>query len=163
MAQGQRQLEAAAEEDMGPVLPRRPMRDSIDLDITPMIDVTFLLLVFFLVCSTMSAQSSVDLPPAQFGDGVGEHQSVVFSILPGAGDGPARVFLGNTNGERLSDDLDVQEARILEEVQKGVRRGHAKVLIKAAKDLKHREVSRVATVAGSVAGVSLHMAVMQME
>ena len=152
----------AAEEDMGPVLPRRPMQDSVELDITPMIDVTFLLLIFFIVCSTMSAQSSVDLPPAQFGDGVVEHQAVVFSILP-AGDGPADVFLGNTNGEKLPADVDLQEAAILEAVESGIQRGHTDVLIKAAKDLKHREVSRVAAAAGLVEGIKLHMAVMEVE
>ena len=38
-----------------------------ELSITPMIDVTFLLLVFFLVCSKVATQDAVDLPPARYG------------------------------------------------------------------------------------------------
>ena len=35
-----------------------------EIDITPMIDVTFLLLAFFVVVSRMDPQSAVDLPKA---------------------------------------------------------------------------------------------------
>ena len=35
-------------QDDAPVIPRRPMKDTADMDITPMIDIVFLLLIFFL-------------------------------------------------------------------------------------------------------------------
>ena len=35
-----------------------------EMDITPMIDVTFLLLIFFMVASTMQGTPDIDVPPA---------------------------------------------------------------------------------------------------
>ena len=42
--------------------------EEADLDITPMIDVTFLLLIFFMVTSTMQATPDKDLASAHEGD-----------------------------------------------------------------------------------------------
>ena len=58
---------------------RKPAVDT-ELDITPMIDVTFLLLIFFLVASTPNAQTAVELAPARHGDGVSEQSSVIVTI-----------------------------------------------------------------------------------
>ncbi|MCP4817216.1 MAG: biopolymer transporter ExbD, partial [Planctomycetaceae bacterium] len=40
----------------------RRREEDVEMDITPMIDVTFLLLIFFLVASKMSADQAVALP-----------------------------------------------------------------------------------------------------
>jgi biopolymer transport protein ExbD len=154
---------AMEEEDTGPVSVGRPIEDSADLDITPMIDVTFLLLIFFLVCSTAAMQTSVDLPPAQYGRGVSEKTAVIFTVLPSPGTGPAQVFLGSTSGARLPDDREAQEAAIVEAVEEGLKRGEATVLIKASKEVKYRDVEQVGAAAGLVEGIRLHMAVMEIE
>ena len=152
------------EEDTGPIMVRRPLEDTAELDITPMIDITFLLLIFFLVCSTASTQTAVDLPPAQFGDGVSERTAVIFSVLPGTGSGPAQVYLGSTSGIRLPDEPKAQEQAIVQAVEDGfAQRGEATVLVKAAKNVKHREVSRVAAAAGLVEGIRLYMAVLEID
>jgi len=46
---------------------RKQNPDDGELDITPMIDITFLLLAFFVVVSKMDPQQAVDLPRATFG------------------------------------------------------------------------------------------------
>jgi len=163
MVDDQVRHEPSMEEEAGPVMVRRPMQDSAELDITPMIDITFLLLIFFLVCSTAAMQTSVDLPPAQFGEGVSERTSVILTVVPGTGTGPAQVYLGSTTGVRLPDDPEAQETAVVQAVEEGMGRGEATVLIKAAKDVKHREVSRVAAAASLVEGIRLHMAVLEME
>ena len=68
------------DEDAGPVIARRPVGETADLDITPMIDITFLLLIFFMVASTSDVQTSVELPPARHGKGVSERDSVIITI-----------------------------------------------------------------------------------
>ena len=45
----------------------RPHQDDSEMDITPMIDMTFLLLIFFLVASKMDRSNEVRLPPAEHG------------------------------------------------------------------------------------------------
>ena len=46
----------------GPVLKRTPLPNDQNLDITPMIDDTFLLLIFFLVAPVPDVQAALDLP-----------------------------------------------------------------------------------------------------
>ena len=48
----------------------RKRGEEAELDITPMIDVTFLLLIFFMVTSTMQGKPDLDVPPVKHGVGV---------------------------------------------------------------------------------------------
>lgn len=163
-ADDRRNYEAPPEQDEGPVLARRPMEDTAELDITPMIDITFLLLIFFLVCSTASMQMSVELPPAQYGKGVSERTAVILTVVSPGEAGPAEVYVGSSDsGDRLPDDPAAQEAAVTAAVEAGFRQGNSTVLVKAHRKVKHSEVSRVAAAAGLVEGIQLHMAVLEME
>ncbi|KAA5541001.1 biopolymer transporter ExbD [Roseiconus nitratireducens] len=51
-------------EDDEPVL-QRSKRDEEELDMTPMVDVTFLLLIFFMVTAAFSLQKSIEMPRQQ--------------------------------------------------------------------------------------------------
>ena len=46
---------------------KKKKKDEADLDITPMIDVVFLLLIFFMVTSTMQGTPDRAIPPASSG------------------------------------------------------------------------------------------------
>ncbi|MCC9599348.1 biopolymer transporter ExbD [Stieleria sp. JC731] len=52
------------EDDDEDVLKRKP-RDEEELDMTPMVDVTFLLLIFFMVTAAFSLQKSIQMPRQQ--------------------------------------------------------------------------------------------------
>lgn len=52
----------------------------MELDITPMIDVTFLLLIFFMVSSTMQATPDLEVPAAKYGQGLETKEAVVFFV-----------------------------------------------------------------------------------
>ncbi len=52
------------EEDDEPVFDRKP-REEEELDMTPMVDVTFLLLIFFMVTAAFSLQKSIEMPRQQ--------------------------------------------------------------------------------------------------
>ena len=147
----------------GPVMPRRPIEDSAELDITPMIDITFLLLIFFLVCSTAAMQTAVDLPPAQFGEGVSEKTSVILTVTASGESGRADVYLGSATGSRLPDEPAAQEEAITQAVREGFDQGNSSVLVKAERKVKSSEVLRVAAAAGQVEGISLHYAVEEVE
>lgn len=151
------------EEDDGPVITRRPIKDTADLDITPMIDITFLLLIYFLVASVPAMQTAVELPSARYGQGVSENNSVIVTIAERGGPGSALVYLGDgTDSPLLPDDPDIQEERIVEAVRQGFNNGKPNVLLKAAKGVLHREVSRVAAAVGRVEGIKLHFAVLEL-
>ena len=59
---------------------RKRTGSATELDITPMIDVTFLLLIFFMVSSTMSSQQDLDVPPARNGMNVDRGSSILIII-----------------------------------------------------------------------------------
>ncbi len=152
------------DEDEGPVLPRRRLRETVDMDITPMIDITFLLLVFFLVCSTMDQQAAVKLPGARHGTAVNERSAVIITVANGESGGAVRVYLGDGKvGTPLSDDTATQAAEIHQAVADGFSDGKTAVLIKAEKDVKHGDVSRVAGAAAQVEGVQHHWAVLEIQ
>ena len=152
--------------DEGPVLPRRPVDDSADMDITPMIDITFLLLIFFLVCSTMAQSNSVKLPPARYGKGVDEQTAVIITIDGEGGESKPRVYLGDgTSSEPLPDDHETQAKRIAEAVEAGLAANKTAVLVKAAGSVKSGDVERVQKAAAAVAqeGSSFYLGVMEVQ
>lgn len=143
---------------------RRKSGEDDEMDITPMIDITFLLLIFFLVASKMDTAGDVTLPPARNGVAVTVDNSVVLTIEAGA-DGKGRVYKGDTkdSGSLISGDEEERAdaiAAYVDEIMLGQAKEH--VLIKAAKDVKHRVVSEVAKAIGkSEAAENLHVAVLE--
>ncbi len=55
-----------------PIAIRGRATEDFEMDITPMIDITFLLLIFFLVCSTADQDTAIELAKARHGKAVGE-------------------------------------------------------------------------------------------
>jgi biopolymer transport protein ExbD len=139
---------------------RRRKRESADMDITPMIDITFLLLIFFLVCSTMDQQNAVPLPPAYYGTGISEKDAVIITM---AGDeSRPLVYLGDGTGSApLTQDIQEQERKVIEAVETGLQEGKSMVLIKAAEGIEHGEVSRISSAVGQVEGIQLFWAVLE--
>ena len=73
--------------------------DDAEMDITPMIDVTFLLLAFFVVVSKMDPQAAVDLPKASYGDSIQDKACVtLILVLDESGEKPV-IFKGRSMGE----------------------------------------------------------------
>ena len=108
-----------------------------ELDITPMIDVTFLMLIFFMVASTMQGTPDLPLPPAETGTGITEKSSVVLTLLM-VEDKPT-LILGDQPGAPQGDLPDVANF-----VAKGVAEGRKNVILKADRDLPSSFVERVA-------------------
>jgi biopolymer transport protein ExbD len=134
-----------------------------------MIDITFLLLIFFLVCSTPDADTAIDLPKARYGQGVGERNSVMITIgkevtIDDDGNEHAPVYLadGKIEKDRLPDAYDRQTELIREAIEHGKQeKTKENVLIKADRDVAHREVARVIKAASKVEGMQIHLAVLE--
>jgi serine/threonine protein kinase/biopolymer transport protein ExbD len=52
--------------------PRRKRMEADELDLTPMVDVTFLLLIFFMITASFTMQKCFDVPPGNTKDGVAQ-------------------------------------------------------------------------------------------
>lgn len=150
------------EEDVRPSFRPRRIKDDAEMDITPMIDCTFQLLIFFLVCSTPSADKAVDLSPARHGIGVPKDQSVVITIAGGEGDGLRPVYLADGKvGAPLGGDAAAQEQEIVEFVTQARQEGMQYVVLKVERRVPYRELNRVGAAAGSVEGMTLNLAVLE--
>ena len=125
-----------------------------DLDITPMIDVTFLLLIFFMVTSTMQGNPDVDVPPARHGVGVDAQQSTVIMVkTPDVAGGQPTIVLGDGRGP--AGDLD----DVREYVERRRGQGYARVIIKGDRDLPHGAVQEVVKVVNAIDGVRFSIGV----
>ncbi len=143
--------------DESEVLPRRKPRQEADLDITPMIDITFLLLIFFLVTSHMQSEAIRTLPEAVHGTQVSARDAAVITILATSDEGDVQIYLGDSLDPRnlVSDrDLEQQEQLIADYVSQafagvtsegGMPKRH--VLIKGEGTVPSGEVQRVARAA----------------
>jgi biopolymer transport protein ExbD len=147
-----------ADEDDAPLMGGTKGQSEADLDITPMIDVTFLLLIFFMVTSTMQ-QSQENLPVAEHGVGVESRESLVVSILaPKSSSAPPAVRVGG--GEELTgtgSPLDLDEsrsARIREQVDQARQEGKTRVIIRADREVPYGFISRVMRVVNEVEGMA---------
>jgi biopolymer transport protein ExbD len=139
--------------------------DDVEIDITPMIDITFLMLVFFLVASTPDAQTAVILPPAQHGVAVSQLKSTLFTV----GDGGLDLApLYNADGKlpefQLSDDVKERNEQIREIVSRAFQdEDKDTVVIKADRSVSFREVARVIKSSSQIEGIKIHLAVLETE
>jgi biopolymer transport protein TolR len=141
-----------------------------DLDITPMIDITFLLLIFFLVAAKLQQSATAELPTARYGSGVSTKTAAILTVIPGPGE-HAKVFKGDTidsAAQVKAADLTDQEREIAAYIERQLAGDPPEVepkqhvLIKAARDVRSREVARVARAAGQANAsktIQMHFAV----
>jgi len=145
-----------AEESEGAVQFRPPQRQEGDIDMTPMIDCVFLLLIFFLVGSIPDIKTAVELAPARYGKGADPSTAVFVTIAEG-GAKSADVYLADGKiGAPLPNDPKAQQAAVTAAVEEGLQRGKSSVIIKAERSVKHREVARVAS-AAALASENIHL------
>ncbi|MEL7496166.1 MAG: biopolymer transporter ExbD [Planctomycetota bacterium] len=139
-----------AEETGGIELPKRQRNpDDGELDITPMIDVTFLLLAFFVVVSKMDPQAAVPLPMASYGESISEKNAVTLILVvdPSNSDRPM-IYKGTSMSEDSlvgDGDEEAQEQDIAEWVENELFANPTKdaVIIKAAGNCKTKMVELV--------------------
>jgi biopolymer transport protein ExbD len=146
---------------------RSVVAEDDEIDITPMIDCVFLLLIFFIVTSKMEEQANVDLPPAQYGVAVSMKNAVVLTVDAGE-DGSAVIYLGDAVDPKTRvavSDLEEQEQQIVNYVDARVSDSPqpTAIVVQAAGKLKHREVGRVLKAIGQAETdiENIHLAVLE--
>ncbi len=136
------------EEDDDFALPRKKRGDD-EMDITPMIDITFLLLIFFIVCSTMDPTKIGTIPPADNGLAISAKDSAVIFINPMGKD---KVKLSRFDGRDFSADEDVQASEVIEyitnELEKPSGKDKQHVMLFGDADVQVGQVTRLQKVIG---------------
>ena len=130
---------------------RRKLADS-EMDITPMIDCVFQLLIFFMVASNMQGGQTSDVPLAKYGIGVETNRATIITVeaTGGPGGAPKILLEGNREG-------NLEAVRQL--VAERLREGRSQVIIKAERTLTHGSVQEVVRAVTENEGVQFYIAV----
>ncbi len=121
-------------------MPDRPPMDD-EMDITPMIDMTFLLLIFFILTSKMTGEKSYDIPPAKNGSSVATKNCISILVMRGSGDTP---IVAKGDGALFSDDPEQQAAEIAEYLQLELESGRkTEVLVRAEGNVTSGQMQKV--------------------
>ncbi len=133
------------DDDEDPVSMSKGKRVDEEVDITPMIDITFLLLIFFVVASKMDPTQTGRTPKATNGVSVSAKDSAVIFMSPGSGD---KAILKNIDGGEFDSDEEIQTTEIVEYVTEQLDRGRKQVMILGDEDVRVGEVTRVQKIIG---------------
>lgn len=157
------QSNAFAKDSDGPLIPRRSLHHQSEFDITAMIDLVFMMNIYFLVTSISAVLADIDLPAARNCVVADLDSSVVITILAAKGQEPPAVYIGeDRNGEPLTEP-QIQHHEVLKAVTDGARAQLNTVVIRAEKEVPLRELMRVARIVSSVEGMQLKVSVAEKE
>ncbi len=139
---------------------RRPDSEPPEFDITAMVDLVFMMNIYFLVTFVTVAMGELTLPAARHVTALDADTAVVLTVTRSLDGKSVTVYLGDSPKGEAITDTGQQEKRIQEAVEQGVAAGKTAVLLKAEKKVRLADLFRVAT-AATAEGVQLHVAVLE--
>ena len=148
------------------LIARRPDSEPPEFDITAMVDLVFMMNIYFLVTFVTVASGELNLPSATHVAALDAETAVVLTVTRTLDGKSVIVYLGDgVKGEPITDIMQ-QEQRIQSAVEQGIATGKKQVLLKAEKKVRLADLFRVATAATSAAPengekVKLNVAVLE--
>ena len=147
--------------DEGPLLPPKKHADEATFDITAMIDLVFMMNIFFLVTTITSALSEIDLPTAQYAVAADVENAVIVTMISGSE--VAKVFIGDGEVGTPLTEPDDQSQEVEAAVEAGRAAGKHNVIIKAAKGVVYRDIARVMAAAAQVEDAKINLAIVEID
>jgi biopolymer transport protein ExbD len=124
-----------------------------DIDITPMIDVVFLLLIFFMVTSSMKDSRTNDVPPSKRGLSVDSTSAITLTInRPVDPNAAPEIILSDGETVGTLDDIKA-------DVEQAVEGGRNRVILKADRDVPNGVTLEVMKRANQVEGIQFYFEV----
>jgi biopolymer transport protein ExbD len=139
------------------LIPRKPPSNDAHFDITAMVDLVFMMNIYFLVSWIVAASAEIDLPAARHCIAADPDAAVVVTITAGS---TPTVYIGEAQpGSGIHpDEVDWRLKKASEDGQK---EGKTFVLVKAEKLVRLHDLVRISAAATSVKGMKLNLAVME--
>lgn len=137
-------------------------RSDAEFDITAMVDLVFMMNIYFLVTFVTVALSQMDLPPAVHCEPLDAETAVTVCLENGGYALPARLWLAPVPEGDPVVDVEQQERQLDGLCSQAVADGKEVLVIKAERHVRLSEVFRVAR-AGTGHGLKLYFAVLEVE
>jgi biopolymer transport protein ExbD len=147
---------------------KRTESETPEFDITAMVDLVFMMNIYFLVGFVTVALGELNLPAAVHCTALDSESAVIISLVRSLDGKSVTVYLGDgVKGEPINDSLQ-QTERVRAAVEQGIAEGKTAVLLKAEKKVRLADQFRIATAATSATGesaekVKLYLAVLEKE
>lgn len=145
-----------------PLVAVRHKGDHANFDITAMIDLVFMLNIFFMVTTVAVAMAEMDLPVVRHCIPTDATTAVIVMLQSGNGS-ETIVHLGDTPDGAGMTEPDEQIRRVRELIEEGMRSDKRILLLKAERSVKLRDVQRIGAVVRDVPGAELRLAVIEKE
>src|SRR5262245_52051422 len=142
--------------------PRLHRHPDAEFDITAMVDLVFMMNIYFLVTFITVALGELNLPTAVHASPLDRDKAVVISVLAGPDWRTVFVYLGDGKKGTPISEPDDQITQIANEVERAAAQGKNAVLIKAEKGIRLREIKRIAG-AATHEGMTLNIAIIEKE
>ena len=131
-----------------------------EFDITAMVDLVFMMNIFFLVTFVSSVLAEINLPAANHAVALDSEKATIVTVLAGPDWKTVLLYLGDGKKGTPIVEADDQATQIANLVEREAAQGKEAVLIKAEKGIRLREIKRIAS-AASREGMKLHIAIME--
>lgn len=146
-------MSAEIEDDDEVFVRKKRAMPSTDVDITPMIDLTFQLLIFFMVTSTMQGNPPAVLPASMSGTSIETAKVINVVVKPAAVSGEAPQI------EINKEPVNLEELKLFLEEQAGARSDGIHVMILADYLMKNGDLNEVEMLMSEIPGVTYHFGV----
>jgi biopolymer transport protein ExbD len=142
------------------LFPRQQRHADAEFDITAMIDLVFMMNIYFLVTFVTAALGEINLPAANHAVPLDGDKATVITVLAGPDWKTVFVYLGDGKKGTPIVEPEDQATQVASAVEAAAARGKTAVLIKAEKGIRLREMKRIAGAAARE-GMTLHIAIME--
>ena len=146
----------------GELISRPPDQETPEFDITAMVDLVFLMNLYFLVTFLSVVMNKLALPTADNVSPLNTDTAVIISLARSLDGESVTVYLGDDEeAEPINGDAD-QEERVKAAIEEGVAAGKTAVLLKAESKVRLGDMHRISSLV-SGHDLKLHVAVLERE
>lgn len=122
---------------------RRPPPEDPAFDVTAMIDLVFMMNIYFLFTFIGARASEIDLPTANYAAPLDVEEATTVTILNGTRWETVDLFLGDGKVGAPITSPDEQAAQVRKLVRQGLSEGKSAVLIKAEANVRLRHLRQL--------------------
>jgi biopolymer transport protein ExbD len=148
--------------DSDDLITRRTDSEPPEFDITAMVDLVFLMNLYFLVTFLSVALGEMSLPAADHASPLDADTAVILSLTRSLDGKSVTVYLGDGEKGEPINDVVQQEQKVQAAIEEGVAAGKTSVLLKAESKVRLADLFRISQL---LAGhdLKLHVAVLERE